>query len=58
MDTQDAAGQPVLLTLPAPEPMSFAGGIWAFALAPTHARLARAAVDDATVHVIPAIAGG
>jgi ABC-type branched-subunit amino acid transport system substrate-binding protein len=39
---------PVLLTLPAPEPMSFAGGGWAFALAPTHARLARAAVDDAT----------
>jgi len=39
---------PVLLTLPAPEPMSFSRGGWAFALAPTHARLARAAVDDAT----------
>jgi len=39
---------PVLFTLPTPEPMSFAGGGWAFALAPTYARLARAAVDDAT----------
>jgi ABC-type branched-subunit amino acid transport system substrate-binding protein len=39
---------PVLLTLPAPEPMSLPGGGWAFALAPTHAELARAAVDDAT----------
>jgi len=38
---------PVLLTLPAPEPMSLAGGGWAFALAPTYARLARTAVDDA-----------
>jgi ABC-type branched-subunit amino acid transport system substrate-binding protein len=39
---------PVVLTLPAPEPTSLAGGGWAFALAPTYARLARAAVDDAT----------
>jgi ABC-type branched-subunit amino acid transport system substrate-binding protein len=39
---------PVLLTLPAPEPMSLPGGGWAFALAPTYARLARAAIDDAT----------
>ncbi len=39
---------PVVLTLPAPDPMSLAGGGWAFALAPTYARLARAAVDDAT----------
>lgn len=39
---------PVVLTLPAPEPTSLAGGGWAFALAPTFADLARAAVDDAT----------
>lgn len=39
---------PVLLTLPAPEPASLAGGDWAFALAPTYADLARAAVSDAT----------
>jgi ABC-type branched-subunit amino acid transport system substrate-binding protein len=39
---------PVLLTLPAPEPASLPGGGWAFALAPTYADLARAAVTDAT----------
>jgi len=39
---------PVLLTLPAPEPTSTAGGGWAFALAPTYADLARIAVTDAT----------
>jgi ABC-type branched-subunit amino acid transport system substrate-binding protein len=39
---------PVLLTLPAPEPASTAGGGWAFALAPTYADLARVAVTDAT----------
>jgi hypothetical protein len=39
---------PVLLTLPAPEPMLLLGGGWAFALAPTYADLARAAVMDAT----------
>jgi len=39
---------PVLLTLPAPEPASFPGGGWAFALAPTYVELARAAVTDAT----------
>lgn len=39
---------PVLLTLPAPEPAARPGGGWAFALAPTHADLARAAVADAT----------
>ena len=43
----DVAGVPVLLTLPAPEPASLPGGGWAFALAPTYADLARAAVDDA-----------
>jgi ABC-type branched-subunit amino acid transport system substrate-binding protein len=44
----DVAALPVLLTLPAPEPMSRAGGGWAFALAPTYADLARAEVTDAT----------
>jgi branched-chain amino acid transport system substrate-binding protein len=39
---------PVVLTLPAPEPTSLAGGGWAFGLAPTHTDLARAAVVDAT----------
>jgi len=39
---------PVVLTLPAPEPMLLSGGAWAFALAPTYADLARAAVTDAT----------
>jgi ABC-type branched-subunit amino acid transport system substrate-binding protein len=39
---------PVVLTLPAPEPTSLAGGGWAFGLAPTFADLARAAVVDAT----------
>jgi len=39
---------PVFLTLPAPDPASRPGGGWAFALAPTHADLARAAVADAT----------
>lgn len=39
---------PVLLTLPAPEPIALAGGGWAFALAPTHGDLARAAIADAT----------
>jgi ABC-type branched-subunit amino acid transport system substrate-binding protein len=39
---------PVLLTLPAPEPASLFGGGWAFALAPTYADLAHAAVTDAT----------
>jgi ABC-type branched-subunit amino acid transport system substrate-binding protein len=43
----DVARLPVVLTLPAPEPMSLLGGGWAFALAPTYADLARAAVDDA-----------
>ena len=38
---------PVLLTLPAPEPRSMPAGGWAFALAPTHDVLARAAVADA-----------
>jgi ABC-type branched-subunit amino acid transport system substrate-binding protein len=39
---------PVVLTLPAPEPISLANGGWAFGLAPTHSDLARAAVVDAT----------
>ncbi len=39
---------PVLLTLPAPEPKSMPGGGWAFALAPSYADLAHAAVSDAT----------
>ena len=39
---------PVVLTLPAPEPMLRIGGGWVFALAPTYAGLARAAVSDAT----------
>lgn len=39
---------PVVLTLPAPEPTSLPSGGWAFALAPTYADLARAALDDAT----------
>lgn len=39
---------PVVLTLPAPEPTSMSGGGWAFALTPTYADLARAAVTDAT----------
>jgi ABC-type branched-subunit amino acid transport system substrate-binding protein len=39
---------PVVLTLPAPEPMTMPGGGWAFALAPTHRDLAQAAVADAT----------
>jgi ABC-type branched-subunit amino acid transport system substrate-binding protein len=39
---------PVLFTLPAPEPTSMPGGSWAFALAPSYADLARAAVADAT----------
>jgi ABC-type branched-subunit amino acid transport system substrate-binding protein len=39
---------PVVLTLPAPEPASLAGGGWAFSLAPTYADLARVAVTDAT----------
>jgi ABC-type branched-subunit amino acid transport system substrate-binding protein len=39
---------PVVLTLPAPEPMSRSGGGWAFGLAPTFGDLARAAVSDAT----------
>ena len=39
---------PVLLTLPAPEPASLPGGGWGFALAPTYADLAHAAVTDAT----------
>jgi ABC-type branched-subunit amino acid transport system substrate-binding protein len=42
------AALPVVLTLPAPEPMSLPSGTWTFALAPTHAELARAAVADAT----------
>jgi ABC-type branched-subunit amino acid transport system substrate-binding protein len=42
-----AARLPVMLTLPAPEPAAEAGGGWAFALAPTHADLARVAVADA-----------
>lgn len=44
----DVAGLPVVLTLPAPEPSSLPGGRWAFALAPTYADLARAALDDAS----------
>lgn len=39
---------PVILTLPAPEPLSQPSGGWVFALAPTHGDLARAAVADAT----------
>ena len=39
---------PVLLTLPAPEPIALPNGVWAFGLAPTYADLARAAVGDAT----------
>lgn len=39
---------PVLLTLPAPEPVALANGGWAFALAPTYVDLARAAVTEAT----------
>ena len=44
----ELAGLPVLFTLPIPDPATFAGGRWAFALAPTPAQLAKAAVDDAT----------
>jgi ABC-type branched-subunit amino acid transport system substrate-binding protein len=40
---------PVVLTLPAREPMSLPGGGWAFALAPTHGDLALATVTDATL---------
>lgn len=45
-----AAGVPVLLTLPAPEPMDIEdeGARWIFALAPTHEALAAAAVDHAS----------
>jgi ABC-type branched-subunit amino acid transport system substrate-binding protein len=39
---------PVVLTLPAPEPIALPNGGWAFGLAPTYADLARAAVGDAT----------
>jgi len=39
---------PVVLTLPAPEPIALPNGGWAFGLAPTHSDLARAAVGDAT----------
>jgi len=42
------AGVPVVLTLPSREPVSLEGGGWAFALAPTPADLAHAAVTDAT----------
>ena len=38
---------PVLLTLPTHEPTTLAGGGWTFALAPTYAALAHAAVADA-----------
>lgn len=38
---------PVVLTLPAPEPIALPGGGWAFGLAPTYSDLARAAVGDA-----------
>jgi len=44
----ELAGLPVLFTLPIPDPATLAGGRWAFALAPTPAQLAKAAVDDAT----------
>jgi len=44
----ELARLPVLLTLPAPEPVSLPGGGWAFALAPTYRELARAVVLDAT----------
>lgn len=40
------AGVPVLLTLPAAEPMTTTGGRWTFALAPTPDTLTRALVDD------------
>jgi branched-chain amino acid transport system substrate-binding protein len=40
------AAIPVLLTLPAAEPLAFAGGRYAFALAPTPDDLARALVND------------
>jgi ABC-type branched-subunit amino acid transport system substrate-binding protein len=43
----DLARLPVLLTLPAPEPISLLGGNWAFALAPTYRNLARVVVTDA-----------
>jgi len=38
---------PVLLTLPAPEPLAMPGGGWAFGLAPTYVDLAHAALADA-----------
>jgi len=41
-----AAGVPVLLTLPVAEPITSPGGRFAFALAPTPDALARAAVSD------------
>ena len=44
----ELAGLPVLFTLPIPDPATLAGGRWAFALAPTPAQLAKAAIDDAT----------
>lgn len=43
----EAARVPILLTLPAPEPSDLDGGRWIFALAPTHADLAAAALADA-----------
>ncbi len=45
----DVARLPVVLTLPAPEPMIAPAGRWAFALAPTHAELAHATITDATL---------
>jgi ABC-type branched-subunit amino acid transport system substrate-binding protein len=43
----ELARLPVLLTLPAPEPVSLPGGAWSFALAPTYRDIARAVVTDA-----------
>jgi ABC-type branched-subunit amino acid transport system substrate-binding protein len=50
-DAVQLARLPVLFTLPVAEP-AVAGGGWAFALAPTPADLAKAALDDAAARTV------